>query len=663
MNILHSFYCWGWMFIVILSTIYFKIFGIENWRYLSIFWAIFPIICSILFLKVPINTLKSEGNENNSISIRKLLSVRIVLAFVLLMICSGASEHAVAQWVSFFAEVGLNVNKTVGDLFGACMFAFCMGIVRLIYGMKSENIDINKALTVSSIFCMFGYLIIAFSPIAFLSLIGCTIVGLSVGIMWPSVFSLASKTYPKGGTAMFAVLALAGDVGCSIGPGIVGIISNNKTIINTGSVGNSFDAIRNKNKDSNALETTKSNYLIIEGEYESKNYSSDISFQFIKVPYDIDKELEEENYQGNAVVNYTEYEIPYTRIIEHKHFEYGPSLGKIAEGETARKTIITREYPDKWVQGKEPYYTMNDEKNTKLYEKYKELADKDKKVIFGGRLGQYKYFDMDKVIAEALKISNEGEDIILELSSFQLETIENFHPHISAILNIAEDHLDRYKDIEDYFNAKKNIYKNQNSKDFLILNHDNIFTNRLFNELKKNKEEKFNILTFSTKNKNATIYYNNEEIFYKNKKLFSIKKRKLFGMHNVENILASILICLKNNIPIEYIENAINNFNGIEHRLELVDNINNVMYINDSKATSMNSVMSALKSFDKNIILIMGGRNKNIDFSPLNDIIKERVKKLILIGEASKILNDMINFENKIISDKYFASAPTCTFI
>ena len=119
------------------------------------------------------------------------------------------------------------------------------------------------------------------------------------------------------------------------------------------------------------------------------------------------EELEEENYQGNAVVNYTEYEIPYTRIIEHKHFEYGQSLGKIAEGETARKTIITREYPDKWVQGKEPYYTMNDEKNTKLYEKYKELADKDKKVIFGGRLGQYKYFDMDKVIAEALKTSNE----------------------------------------------------------------------------------------------------------------------------------------------------------------------------------------------------------------------------------------------------------------
>ena len=119
------------------------------------------------------------------------------------------------------------------------------------------------------------------------------------------------------------------------------------------------------------------------------------------------EELDEENYQGNAVVNYTEYEIPYTRIIEHKHFEYGPSLGKTAEGITAQKTIITKEYPDKWVQGKEPYYTMNDEKNTKLYEKYKELANKDNKVIFGGRLGQYKYFDMDKVILEALNLAKE----------------------------------------------------------------------------------------------------------------------------------------------------------------------------------------------------------------------------------------------------------------
>ena len=119
------------------------------------------------------------------------------------------------------------------------------------------------------------------------------------------------------------------------------------------------------------------------------------------------EELNIENYQGNAVVNYTDYEVPYTRIIEHKHFEYGPGLGKLAEGQAANKTIITKEYPDKWEQGKEPYYTMNDEKNTTLYAKYKELADKDSKVIFGGRLGQYKYFDMDKVILEVLNLVKE----------------------------------------------------------------------------------------------------------------------------------------------------------------------------------------------------------------------------------------------------------------
>lgn len=130
------------------------------------------------------------------------------------------------------------------------------------------------------------------------------------------------------------------------------------------------------------------NYKFGELEYRSLRFETEI--------------LDMENYQGNAVVNYTEYEVPYTRIIEHKHFEYGPSLGKVAEGDALNKTIITREYPDKWGQGKEPYYTMNDEKNTTLYNKYKELAESDTKVIFGGRLGQYKYFDMDKVIIEAL---------------------------------------------------------------------------------------------------------------------------------------------------------------------------------------------------------------------------------------------------------------------
>lgn len=243
------------------------------------------------------------------------------------------------------------------------------------------------------------------------------------------------------------------------------------------------------------------------------------------------------------------------------------------------------------------------------------------------------------------------EDIVLELSSFQLETIYNFHSHISVILNIAEDHLDRYDDIEDYFNAKKNITKNQNCYDFLILNYDNYYTNRYYNELIKEKDISFNVLTFSTKYKESNLYYNSEDecLYYNGKKLFSIAKRNLLGMHNIENILASVLACLQDNIPIEYIDNAVNNFKSIEHRLEFVKEVNGVKYINDSKATSMSAVMSALKAFDKNIILIMGGRNKGIDFKPLKSIIEERVKKLILTGEASEDLNKMIEVPNKII--------------
>ncbi|KLI50497.1 UDP-N-acetylmuramoylalanine--D-glutamate ligase [Brachyspira hyodysenteriae] len=241
------------------------------------------------------------------------------------------------------------------------------------------------------------------------------------------------------------------------------------------------------------------------------------------------------------------------------------------------------------------------------------------------------------------------EDVILELSSFQLETVEKFHAHISAVLNIAEDHLDRYKDIEDYFNTKKNITINQNKNDFLILNYDNIYTNIWYNELNGNCKMK--LLTFSLKSKFATIYYNEEDeyIYYENEKLFSIANRKVIGKHNIANILAAVLICLKDDIPVEYIEKAVNNFKGIEHRVELVATINGVKYVNDSKATSMNSVMSALKSFDKDIILIMGGRNKNIDFTHLNNIINARVKKLILIGEAAEALSEMLHFENKII--------------
>lgn len=257
--------------------------------------------------------------------------------------------------------------------------------------------------------------------------------------------------------------------------------------------------------------------------------------------------------------------------------------------------------------------------------------------------------NVGNTFSKEIETIEEDEDVILELSSFQLETVEKFHAHIAAVLNIAEDHLDRYKDIEDYFNTKKNITINQNKNDFLILNYDNIYTNIWYNELNGNCKMK--LLTFSLKSKFATIYYNEEDeyIYYENEKLFSIANRKVIGKHNIANILAAVLICLKDDIPVGYIEKAVNNFKGIEHRVELVATINGVKYVNDSKATSMNSVMSALKSFDKDIILIMGGRNKNIDFTHLNNIINARVKKLILIGEAAEALSEMLHFENKII--------------
>ena len=257
--------------------------------------------------------------------------------------------------------------------------------------------------------------------------------------------------------------------------------------------------------------------------------------------------------------------------------------------------------------------------------------------------------NVGNTFSKEIETIEEDEDIVLELSSFQLETVEKFHAHIAAVLNIAEDHLDRYKSIEDYFNTKKNITINQNRNDFLILNYDNIYTNIWYNEL--NNDCKMKLLTFSLKSKFATIYYNDEDeyIYYENERLFSIKDRKVLGKHNIANILAAVLVCLKDDIPSEHIEYIVNNFKGIEHRVELVAVINGVKYINDSKATSMNAVMSALKSFDKDIILIMGGRNKNIDFTSLNTIIESRVKKLILIGEAAEVLDDMIHFENKII--------------
>lgn len=222
MSILHSFYCWGHMAVVILSTAFFTFIGIENWRVLPFIWALVPLINIFFFSKVPLRVLVEESER---VPVSRLCKSGIFWVLMLLMVAAGASEQAMSQWSSLFAEAGLSVSKTMGDLLGPCMFAALMGAARLVYGMLGSRLNIRKGLMYTSLLCIASYVIAVLSPWPVVSLIGCGMCGFSVGLMWPGVFSLSSQTYPAGGTAMFALLALAGDLGCGGGPGLVGIVS------------------------------------------------------------------------------------------------------------------------------------------------------------------------------------------------------------------------------------------------------------------------------------------------------------------------------------------------------------------------------------------------------------------------------------------------------
>lgn len=223
MSLLHSFYCWGHVGVVLISTLFFRIFGIGNWKILSVIWALVPICNGILFSKVPIASLMEEGEKG--MSVKELAKQKVFWVFMLMMLCAGASEQAVSQWASTFAEKGLGVSKTVGDLAGPMAFAVLMGTARAFYGKYGDRINLDRFMTGSSILCMASYLCISLIPNPVFGLIGCGVCGLSVGIMWPGTFSKAAATIPKGGTALFALMALAGDVGCSGGPTVVGMIS------------------------------------------------------------------------------------------------------------------------------------------------------------------------------------------------------------------------------------------------------------------------------------------------------------------------------------------------------------------------------------------------------------------------------------------------------
>lgn len=225
MSLLHSFYCWGHMAVVLLSTLFFTAFGISNWRILAIFWALIPIVNAIFFTQVPIYSLQEEGEKG--LTIKELCRNKVFWLMMIMMVCSGASEQAVSQWASTFAEQGLGVSKTVGDLAGPLAFAALMGTSRLLYGKFGDKLNLNKCMFFSACLCVISYLCIALIPVPAIGLIGCALCGFSVGVLWPGTFSKSSAAIKRGGTVMFAMLALAGDLGCSGGPTLAGLVSGN----------------------------------------------------------------------------------------------------------------------------------------------------------------------------------------------------------------------------------------------------------------------------------------------------------------------------------------------------------------------------------------------------------------------------------------------------
>lgn len=222
MSLLHSFYCWGAMGVILGSTLFFAIFGVENWKILTVIWALIPLYNTWNFMNCPIERLAEDGK---SMGISKLLKTPIFWLMIVLMVCSGASEASMAQWASAFTESAIGVSKTVGDLAGPCLFAMFMGISRMLYGKFSEKLDLIKVMLGCGIMCASCYLLASLSTFPILGLAGCALCGLAVGIMWPGSISISSKECPRGGTAMFAFLALAGDLGAMVSPSMVGTLS------------------------------------------------------------------------------------------------------------------------------------------------------------------------------------------------------------------------------------------------------------------------------------------------------------------------------------------------------------------------------------------------------------------------------------------------------
>ena len=227
MSLLHSFYSWGQVLVIVLSTAALLLVGHDLWFLLPLVWAALPLTTLFRFLKVPLIPLDAGGKQT---PLKALFSSKFFLLAVLLMVCSGASEQAMAQWASFFAEKGLGISKAPGDLLGPCLFAVMMGIMRTLYGIKGEKMNIHKVLVICSALCILSFILTALVPIPAISIFGCALCGLTVSLMWPGMLSLTAAGYPAGGTAMFAMMALGGDLGCSMGPWLTGVVADGSTL-------------------------------------------------------------------------------------------------------------------------------------------------------------------------------------------------------------------------------------------------------------------------------------------------------------------------------------------------------------------------------------------------------------------------------------------------
>lgn len=222
MSLLHSFYCWGATGVILGSTLFFTLFGLENWKILTFVWALVPLYNTFNFINCPIERLVEDGK---SMGVKKLLRAPLFWLMILLMICAGASEATMTQWTSAFAEDAIGIQKTIGDIAGPCLFALFMGITRMLYGKFSEKLDLGKVMLICAIVCVACYLLASLSAVPVLGLAGCALCGFAVGIMWPGSICVSSQKFPRGGTAMFAFLALAGDLGAAAGPTMVGSLS------------------------------------------------------------------------------------------------------------------------------------------------------------------------------------------------------------------------------------------------------------------------------------------------------------------------------------------------------------------------------------------------------------------------------------------------------